>query len=243
MPKTTRAEWLLALLTTPDRAAAILGDLEELAATRSRLWFWTEYLRTLISLGWRTGGSAFILAFLCLRFMFRTILPWLMSHRTASLSDPGLFGENSPHARIVCWNLSMVTTQFLVFAFPFAWIRFGLRDRLTRLACTLFLISLPVYMLRPWVMDLSGLLTVLVLFAALIAPPWRRPLAILAATLFPAFVVKVTYLFFLPIHRYPHVFRMPASWVVVSDAIGFAIAAAVCVVLHRRLLRPRAVIV
>jgi hypothetical protein len=192
----------------------------------------------LISLGWRTGGSAFILAFLCLRFMFRTILPWLMSHRTPGMNDPGLFGETSPHVRMICWNLSMVTTQFLVFAFPFVWIRFGMHDRLTRLACALFLISLPVYTLRPWVMDLSGVLTMLVLAAALVAPHWRRPLAVLAATLLPAFAVKVTYLFFLPIHRYPHVFRMPASWVVVSDFTSFAIAAAVCVFLHRRLLHP-----
>ncbi len=65
-------EWLLARVTDPTRAAAMLGDLTEMAATRSRLWFLTEYIRTLISLGWRTGGSAFILAFVCVRFMSGT---------------------------------------------------------------------------------------------------------------------------------------------------------------------------
>ncbi len=51
MPKPTPAEWLLARLTEPERAAAIYGDLTEMAATRSRLWFWTNYFRALISLG------------------------------------------------------------------------------------------------------------------------------------------------------------------------------------------------
>jgi hypothetical protein len=234
-------EWLLARVTDPTRAAAMLGDLTEMAATRSRLWFLTEYIRTLISLGWRTGGSAFILAFVCVRFMYGTVIWWLMNHRTPHLMDAGLFGIYNPHVRLISWNLSMVMAQFLCFATPFVVVRFGMRDRLTRLACALFLISLPVYTLRPWVMDLSGVATVLVLAAALVAPLWRRPLAILAATLLPAVAVKITYLLFLPIHRYPHVFRMPASWVVVSDAASFALAAIVCLYLYRRLLqRPPA---
>jgi hypothetical protein len=57
------AESLLARLTTRTRAAAILGDLLELSATRGRLWFWTTYARTLLSLGWRTAPAAFVLAF------------------------------------------------------------------------------------------------------------------------------------------------------------------------------------
>ena len=61
--RTAPTEWLLARIAGPNRAAAIMGDLVELSSTRGRLWFWTAYARTLISLGWRTGGSAFILAF------------------------------------------------------------------------------------------------------------------------------------------------------------------------------------
>ena len=232
-------ESLLVLIAGRERAAAIMGDLEELAVTRGRLWFWYAYVRALISLGWRTGGSAFILAFLCVRFMYGSVIWWLMNHRTPSLMDAGLFGENNPLVRILCWNLSMMTAQFLYFATPFVMVRFGLQDRLTRLACALFLVSLPVYTLRPWVMDLSGVVTLFLLAAALAAPLWRRPLAVLAATLLPAVAVKATYLIFLPVHRYRHIPRMPASWVVVSDAISFAIAAVVCVYLHRLLLRQR----
>lgn len=242
MPKTTPTEWLLARLTDPTRAAAIMGDLLELSATRGRLWFWTNYLRALISLGWRTGAPAFILAFVCVRFMFGTVIRWLMNHRTPQLMDPGLFGEQSRHVRMLCWNISLVTAQFLCFATPFVLVRFGLRNRLTRLACALFLVAIPVYSLRPWIMDMSGVVTVLIIAAALIAPPWRKPLAVLVGMCLPAIAVKATYLFLLPSDHYRHIPRLPSSWVIVSDATSFAVAAIVCVYLHRLLLRQRSAI-
>jgi hypothetical protein len=237
--RTSPAEWLLARIIGQDRAAAIMGDLEELAATRGRLWFWTTYVRALIALGWRTGGPAFLLAFLWVRFMYSKVIWWMMNHRTSQLMDAGLFGENSPHVRMLCWNISLVTAQFLCFATPFVLVRFGVRNRLTQLACALFLVTIPVYSLRPWVMDLSGIATLLLIAAALVAAPWRKPLAVLAGTCLPAIAVKATYLFFLPIHRYPHIPRMPASWVIVSDATSFAVAAIVCLNLYRLLLRQR----
>ena len=245
MRKIPPAEWFLSQGIGLERAAAIMGDLEELAATRGRLWFWSAYLRALISLGWRTGGPAFILAFVCVRFMYGPGMWWLMNHRTPSLMDPGLFGVTSPHVRMLCWNLALMTAQFLCFAFPFVLVRFGLRDRLTRLACALFLVTIPVYSLRPWVMDLSGLLALLLIAAALIAPYWRRSLAILAAAYLPAVAVKATYfllLLLLPSYKYRHIPRMPASWVVVSDAASFAVAAFVCVQMYRLLIRKRAAI-
>ncbi|MGA3239625.1 MAG: hypothetical protein ABSG03_25390 [Bryobacteraceae bacterium] len=47
------AEWILALVTTRDRAASTVGDLTELAATRGVVWFWSGVLRTAASLLWR----------------------------------------------------------------------------------------------------------------------------------------------------------------------------------------------
>jgi hypothetical protein len=47
------AEWLLALVTTRDRAASTVGDLTEGAATRGGAWFWSGVLRTAASLLWR----------------------------------------------------------------------------------------------------------------------------------------------------------------------------------------------
>ncbi len=44
------AEWILALVTTRGRAASIIGDLTEGAATRGAIWFWSGVLRTAASL-------------------------------------------------------------------------------------------------------------------------------------------------------------------------------------------------
>ena len=62
------AEWILALVTTRDRAATTVGDLTEQAATRGVFWFWSGVLRTAASLVWldlaehpaRVTGLAFL---------------------------------------------------------------------------------------------------------------------------------------------------------------------------------------
>ena len=171
--------------------------------------------------------------------MYGTVIRWLMNHRTPGLMDAGLFGMYNPHIRMLSWNLSLVTAQFLCFAMPFILVRFGLRYRLTQLTCALFVISMPAYTLRPWVMDLSGLLTILLIAAALVATRWRKPLAVLAGTCLPAIAVKVTYFVLLPsFFHHRHIPWIPSSWV---DATSFAVAAIVCVYLYRRLLqRPSA---
>jgi hypothetical protein len=50
MPSLRFAEWTLALVTSRDRAATIVGDLAERAATRGIAWFWSAVLRTATSL-------------------------------------------------------------------------------------------------------------------------------------------------------------------------------------------------
>jgi hypothetical protein len=47
------AEHILALVTTDDRAASIVGDLTEGIAARGMFWFWPGVLRTAASLLWR----------------------------------------------------------------------------------------------------------------------------------------------------------------------------------------------
>jgi hypothetical protein len=47
------AEWILALVTSRDRAASTAGDLAERAAARGAVWFWFAVLRTATSLLWR----------------------------------------------------------------------------------------------------------------------------------------------------------------------------------------------
>ncbi len=47
------AEWILALVTSQERAASTAGDLAEEAGARGAAWFWSGVLRTAASLLWR----------------------------------------------------------------------------------------------------------------------------------------------------------------------------------------------
>jgi hypothetical protein len=47
------AEWILALVTSRDRATSTVGDLAEGAPARGAVWFWFSVLRTAASLLWR----------------------------------------------------------------------------------------------------------------------------------------------------------------------------------------------
>lgn len=50
MPRSGWAEYLLSWFTSPDRAAAITGDLLEESRTHSVAWFWLHVIRTTLSL-------------------------------------------------------------------------------------------------------------------------------------------------------------------------------------------------
>jgi len=237
--RTAPTEWLLARIAGPNRAAAIMGDLTEMAATRGRLWFWATYTRTLITLGWRTPVAAFLLAIASMRFFVGTVIRWLMYRRGSHLMDAGLFSNT--HLRLISWNLAMLMAQFLTFALPFILVRFGLRNRLTQLTCALFLIAMPVYSLRPWFLDLTSLLIVVAVAAALALPLWRRPLIVLAGMGITAVAWRVPFLMGLARVYRRHLPYLSNSTVVLSDTIAFALAAIVCVYLYRRLLeRPPA---
>jgi hypothetical protein len=58
MRRTDAAEWVLSLLTSPDRAASIAGDLAEQASSQGGAWFWLNLLRTTASLAWRDFAEA-----------------------------------------------------------------------------------------------------------------------------------------------------------------------------------------
>jgi hypothetical protein len=214
-----------------------MGDLEELAATRGRLWFWIVYARTLISLGWRTGGAAFIFAFAIIKVMFGRVIPWLMNHQDSHMRDARLFRVHNLHVSLIFWSLSLTSAQVLIFALPFVLVRFGLRDRLTQLICALFVIALPLYSFRPWLMDLSSLLALVALAAALLVRQWRRPTIVLAGMGITAVGWKLPFLISTVYRR--HVPTLSNFMYAMCEATAFAISAAVCIYLHRWLLRDR----
>jgi hypothetical protein len=253
MPKSTPTEWLLARLTTTDRATAILGDLTEMAAARGRLWFWTAYARTLITLGWR-APVAFVLAIASLYYVWIALA--LLTYRPhPHWSEPALF--HSWNLCFVLWvtGLSASFARWLIFALPFVIVRFGFRNRLTQVTFVLFLVAMPgAFSRSPWLTDWSGVLTATVIVGALITPRWRRPMIVMAAASALAIFITdpeivITLPFFLHLHTF-HVLisaaQLRAMYFVelgFYGAIGFALPAILCLYLSRRLLRDRPAIV
>ena len=64
---------------------------------------------------------------------------------------------------------------------PYVMVRFGLRNRLTYLAGTLFLLGIPVFTLNPRVYGDYRYCLSAVIIAALASPLWRRQMIFLAA--------------------------------------------------------------
>jgi len=237
--KTTSAEWLLARLTTPTRASAIFGDLVEVSATRGRLWFWFAYARTLIALGWRTL-AAFLIAIASVSIMFR-IYPMWVQHELRHLSTGWPVNMFFGQLAVASGPLLNSIAMCLWFALPFAWIRFGLRDRLTTFACVMFLSTLGVFSFRPWLIDGASILTTFAILAALLSSGWRKPLAVLALT-FATAIAAVAGCFRLLAMTEHEAFltfspTREVGWLVTAFAL--AITAIVCSLLHRRLLRTK----
>jgi len=77
MRSTRVAEWILAQVTSRERAAAVIGDLLEKVPARGQLWFWWSVVTTAVALVWRDvstnpmrmlrlGFAAFFLQFVLL---------------------------------------------------------------------------------------------------------------------------------------------------------------------------------
>jgi hypothetical protein len=183
MPKRTAAEALLALFAGRERATAIFGDLTEMAASRGRRWFWTAYLRTLVTFGWRSP-VALVCAYICTRHN------WLGAVIFGSL---GLFHRIPPNDSAHTGHRS----QFLLISFlialnlvlPFVLVRFGLRNRLAQLATAIFLLTIPLYSLTLEGQKITDYAIAATVLAALSLPAWRRPMIVLAATLAPVAVI------------------------------------------------------
>ena len=237
------AERLLARVAGSERAAAIMGDLVELSATRSRLWFWTTYARTLISLGWRTpvafiGGFAGFCLFLSLYSI------WMHSSLNKYLD----FDLDIDWTSVIFLAAISVT---LWFALPYAILRFGHRDRMTQLCWAFFLLTTPVFCLRTSVTLTCTLVTLAVILAALFSPLWRRPMIVLAATVGTSLAALIA-CDNLVTNVYPQHIHDPyglnqSAWMVaqienrLTVAAALLIAAFVCSRLHRWLLqRPLA---
>lgn len=244
MHKTSPAEALLALFAGSDRAAAIMGDLTEMAETRGRLWFWTNYARTLISLGWRTP-VAVLAAVISVKYLRGKALARLL-HAIGLFNHSHLMlaGQYS-HLAVFSWIVSLGGVFTLWILLPFVAIRFGVRNRLTYLAGILFMLALPVYTLRPQVYQFTGLACALVMVAALASPLWRRQMIFLAAN-YPVAMLVYYACYYAAVAHSPAAFRdnpFPLSLfgMRIDDPVGIAVTVMICPLLYRwLLLRPPA---
>jgi hypothetical protein len=238
MPQTAPTEWLLARIAGRDRAAAILGDLAEMAATRGQLWFWMAYARILVRLGWRSpvalvagfAGFAFFMSFLTF-WMLHTPPAWRNASRIFMVTGP----------------LTAIMTVPLWFALPYGAVRYGFRDRFVRLACVLFLTSTTVLFYPPALSPYFASAAVLAVAASMILRAWRRPMIVLAATVAAGMTALVVSFNLLSKVYHPYVpdpgtFHL-RGWIIIRLTVAFAlwIAAMVCSRLHHWLLqRPAA---
>lgn len=243
MPNTSLAESILALTAGRDRAAAIYGDLTEMAATRGQLWFLAAYLRTLFALTWRILLALFV-ADIARQFLF-DLFHLYLRHTPAVWRDAtGSFVDllNSSGPLLAC----IMST--LWFALPFALVRYGRRDRFVQLAAAVAVGTTIAFLAIPWLSLFAAAATVALALAAFLSGRWRKPFEVLALTgaagLLSLAAFTVLSRKFLSEH--PAIFHSLGSHPGVLDVLVFSfqgsllVVAIVCSRVHRKLLEPGA---
>jgi hypothetical protein len=252
MRKIPFAEWFISQDIGPERGAAMMGDLTEMAAVRGRLWFWMAYIRTLIRLGWR-GPVAFVCAYAFSTWVaigaFPTIHSLLRNFYRNVQHKPHqaiwhVFDRTVHHAAAhVIWQIPLGDCLIaLWFILPFVVVRFGLRDRLAQLASAIFLLTIPYFSLDPAAVNFASLVTAVIMVAALSLRAWRRPMIVLAASVVPiaAAIFLSAKVWFVFVSR-GYGFNSPQlQWAMaLYRAVELCIAAIVCSFLYGRLLQRK----
>jgi hypothetical protein len=171
----TPAESLLALFAGRDRAAAMMGDLTEMAATRGRLWFFAAYARTLVSLTWRIVLALFV-AEVGRELMFN------LANLYFQVTPSTWRTTNAPHVLNSMGPLLACVMSTLWFALPFAAVRYGVRDRFVRLTFAVAMGTTVAFLFIPWASLLCAAATVALALVALFSTTWRKPMEVLAWT-------------------------------------------------------------
>jgi hypothetical protein len=239
-PMLNLSEALLFRLTDPTRAAAIYGDLVELAATRGRLWFWLAYARTLVAIGWRTP-AAIVAAIVFTTSLRGAIASRLQPHWLFNIQQLNLTYQQHPHLNQFCWTLSISVMFCAWIVFPYVAIRFGLRNRLTYLSGLLLLFATPVDSLNPRVYEVTGLLVALIIVAALASPLWRWQMIFFAANI-PIYRLAFYVCVKDPLgifHPHHHMFPMNLLGMRIDEPFTILLTVMIGPPLYRWLLRPR----
>jgi hypothetical protein len=239
MRKVPLAEWFISQDIGPERGAAILGDLTEMAATRGRLWFAAAYARTLVALTWRIVLALFV-ADVGRQTIFDLFHLYLRHTPAAWRNSTGSWLDllNSMGPLLAC----IMST--LWFALPFAAVRYGVRDRFVQLTFAVAVGTTVAFLFIPWASLACGAATLVLAAAAFLSRRWRKPFEVLAWTgavgfLSLAAFTILSHQFF---SEHPAIASSPGSHPLALDALVFSfqgsllVIALVCSRLHKLLL-------
>ena len=172
MPSRNLTEIVLTRVVGRDRAEAIVGDLLELASSRGRLWYYVASLGTVLSFTWRLP-AAFLIA--CFSFLTVQYLSSLM------LTVP-LWHALGKHLYIT--ETLGRAVRDLSFVVPFAVVKYGVKDRLSKVSIASFVVTGLVYFCfnKPLLVLALVALGLLAIVGSLASSNWRRTFLILAFT-------------------------------------------------------------
>jgi hypothetical protein len=242
MPNTSLAESILALAAGPTRAAAIYGDLTEMAATRGRAWLIAAYGRTLFTFTWRIVLALFV-ADVGRQLAFDTFHLYLRHTPEAWRANNGSFVNllNASGPLLAC---IMSTLWFALF---FALVRYGRRDAFVRLTALITAGAFVAFLAIPWISLLAFAATLALACAAFLSQRWRKPFEVLAWTGGAGLLAlgAFTILNHQFLRAHPAIFRSLATHPLATYALVFSfqgsllLVAVVCSRLHTLLLPPR----
>lgn len=167
-------ESFLALFSGHDRAAAMMGDLTEMAETRGRGWFAAAYLRTLVAFSWRIVLALFV-ADIGRQTVFDLFHLYLGHTPAAWRNATGSWLDllNSAGPLLAC----IMST--LWFALPFAAVRYGVRDRFVQLTFAVAIGTTVAFLAIPFASLLVAAATLVLAVVAFASSTWRKPLEVL----------------------------------------------------------------
>jgi hypothetical protein len=170
------AEWILALVTTPDRAASTVGDLMESAATRGVAWFWSGVLRTAASLLWRDiaerPARVTGLAFLGLAVYIAIDLAFAALSGVAFLWAAMASGH-PPDLHAIGWKLWFIT-PVLVSSLLIGRMLAHWAPRRELAACVVYAIVASIYNLSPMLGDNGAFSAMLCILIVPAGAAWAR---------------------------------------------------------------------
>jgi hypothetical protein len=235
------AERILALFAGQPRAAALMGDLTEMARTRGRGWLVAAYLRTLVSLSWRIVLALFV-ADVGRQIVFDLFHVYLRLTPADWRANTGSF----VHLLSSSGPLLACIMSTLWFALFFALVRYGRRDRFVRLTALVTAGTFIAFLAIPWVSLVAFAATVVFAISAFVSSRWRKPFEVLAWTggagllALAAFTILSRQFMV----QHPAIAQSLSNHPLAADALVFSfqgsllLVAVVCSRLHRLLLEP-----